>query len=325
MRYWWVNQNQTCFAEIEGGYIWSPKRNSNGARNQFYDNMREVRPGDIIFSFRNTLIGAIGVATSYCYDAPKPTEFGQIGLYWEHTGWKVDILYQKLENPIHPKTHIELIRPLLPKKYSPLRETGDGLQSVYLASLPQELGRALESLIKLAGNLIVKGYEPTQSNLLSVREADVPEFDHQLEERLFASNEIGLTEKMQLAKARVGQGTFRNNVYQIERECRVTKINNPALLIASHIKPWRHSNNNERLDAQNGLMLSPDVDHLFDHGFISFAQDGQLLISPVTERSDIEKMGIIAEPNKHCGRFTNSQNDYLEFHRNNIFLTAKAV
>lgn len=47
MRYWWVNQNQTYRQEIQGGYLWSPKRNANGARNPFYESMREVSPGDI--------------------------------------------------------------------------------------------------------------------------------------------------------------------------------------------------------------------------------------------------------------------------------------
>jgi putative restriction endonuclease len=51
MRYWWVNQNQTYRHEVEGGYLWSPKRSASGARNPFYEAMREVAPGDLIFSF----------------------------------------------------------------------------------------------------------------------------------------------------------------------------------------------------------------------------------------------------------------------------------
>ena len=51
MRYWWVNQNQTYRHEVQGGYLWLPKRNANGARNPFYESMREVAPGDLIFSF----------------------------------------------------------------------------------------------------------------------------------------------------------------------------------------------------------------------------------------------------------------------------------
>jgi len=48
MRYWWVNQNQTYRHEVAGSYLWSPKRNANGARNPFYESMREVAPGDLI-------------------------------------------------------------------------------------------------------------------------------------------------------------------------------------------------------------------------------------------------------------------------------------
>jgi len=51
IRFWWVNQNQTYKQEISGGYLWSPKRNSRGGRNPFYEFMREVSPGDILFSF----------------------------------------------------------------------------------------------------------------------------------------------------------------------------------------------------------------------------------------------------------------------------------
>ncbi|HAZ08753.1 MAG TPA: HNH endonuclease, partial [Elusimicrobia bacterium] len=73
MRFWWVNQNQTFDQEFSGGYLWSPKRNQNGASNQFYENMREVAPGDVIFSFRDQAIAAIGIAQSYCYECPCPS------------------------------------------------------------------------------------------------------------------------------------------------------------------------------------------------------------------------------------------------------------
>src|SRR5437660_1837590 len=63
MRYWWVNQNQTFRQEIEGGYLWSPKRNKNGHRNPFYEFMREVAPGDIVFSFYDTRIAALGIVS----------------------------------------------------------------------------------------------------------------------------------------------------------------------------------------------------------------------------------------------------------------------
>ncbi len=86
MCFWWVNQNQTHRQEIGGGYLWSPKRNSNNARNPFYEFMREVAPGDLVFSFVDTRIIAVGIVRSYCYESPKPIEFGAIGMNWEQIG-----------------------------------------------------------------------------------------------------------------------------------------------------------------------------------------------------------------------------------------------
>ena len=140
MRHWWVNQNQTYRHEVSGGYLWSRKRKSNDYRNPFYESMREVAPGDVIFSFFGTRIAALGIARSYCYESPKPTEFGSAGAYWEAIGWKIDVSFRELQSPVRPKDHIAELRSLLPKKYSPLRPNGDGLQSVYRAEVS---GRAL--------------------------------------------------------------------------------------------------------------------------------------------------------------------------------------
>jgi hypothetical protein len=77
MRYWWVNQNQTFRQEIDGGYLWSPKRNKNGNRNPFYEFMREVAPGDIVFSFCDTRIAALGIVSgSSTPSAPRITSPG---------------------------------------------------------------------------------------------------------------------------------------------------------------------------------------------------------------------------------------------------------
>src|ERR1700676_2534953 len=103
MAYWWVNQNQTHRPELQGGYLWSSKRNANGARNPFYESMREVAPGDLIFSFKDTRILAIGVAQSYCWESPKPAEFGATGHYWENIGWKVKVTFTPLNNQVRPK------------------------------------------------------------------------------------------------------------------------------------------------------------------------------------------------------------------------------
>jgi hypothetical protein len=75
MRYWWVNQNQTYKYEVPGGFMWSPFKNANGARNPFYDNMDKVQPGDLIFAYAQQQVKAIGVAQKRAYSAPKPASF----------------------------------------------------------------------------------------------------------------------------------------------------------------------------------------------------------------------------------------------------------
>ena len=86
MKYWWVNQNQTYREEVGGGFLWSPKRNKGGGRNQFYENMTVVRTGDVVFSFCDTLIKAIGIATDEAKATDRP-DFGKVGNQWTNDGW----------------------------------------------------------------------------------------------------------------------------------------------------------------------------------------------------------------------------------------------
>lgn len=85
-RYWWVNQNKTFRQEVGGGYLWAPKTTKNNRHIPAYDNMREVRPGDIIFSFYRATIAAVGVALSSGYDCVVPEEFAKQGERWNSNG-----------------------------------------------------------------------------------------------------------------------------------------------------------------------------------------------------------------------------------------------
>ncbi|MDG9930342.1 MULTISPECIES: hypothetical protein [unclassified Pseudomonas] len=147
--FWWVNHKQTSRVELAEGYIWSPREKKGGVRNQAYINLTLVRPGDIIISYAETLIKAIGVARDSYVDAPKPTEYGSAGETWSEMGWKVPVTWTYLSPPIRPKDHLPQIAELLPEKYSPLQRTsGDGNQSIYLAAISTELG---ELVLGLAG------------------------------------------------------------------------------------------------------------------------------------------------------------------------------
>ena len=308
MAYWWVNQNQTYEHEFGGGYMWSPKTKANGSRNQFYANMLLVRPGDVIFSYAGTRIKAVGVAMSGGYSSPKPRVFGETGNYWSEDGWRVDVQYEKVETPIRPKDFIDSIAPLLPSKYSPLQQSGDGIQSVYLAAVPDELGALLVELTN-APQIEIPSYDLNQI-------AFVPEE----QDFIAKASSLAETEKATLVLARRGQGEFRSRVRLLEKECRVTHVSAADLLVASHIKPWRLSDNQEKLDGNNGLFLSPHVDKLFDRGLITFTKNGEMLTSPQLPFEVLDYWAI--DPTKNYGRFNADQAYFLEHHNQHEFKAA---
>ena len=90
--------------EVEGGYLWSPKRETRwGKRNQFYDNMRIVAPGDKVLSFVKSHLGHVGVALDFAIGASKPPEFGDEGDYWSDEGWQLPVAWQPLPMQFRPK------------------------------------------------------------------------------------------------------------------------------------------------------------------------------------------------------------------------------
>src|SRR5437016_12519254 len=109
--------------------------------------MREVAPGDAVFSFAETQIRAIGIGASHAYEAPKPLEFGQAGAYWDNIGWRVDVRFTELRLPIRPAEHMQILAPHLPTRYSPLQANGSGIQSVYLTRIAEPFAAVLVDLL----------------------------------------------------------------------------------------------------------------------------------------------------------------------------------
>jgi putative restriction endonuclease len=321
MQYWWVNQNQTYKHELGGGYLWSPKRNANGVRNPFYESMREVAPGDLVFSFVDTRIVAIGVAESYCYESPKPAEFGGAGMNWEAIGWRVRVRFTNLAIRVRPKEHMELLRPLLPDRYSPLQLNGNGIQSVYLTPVPETLAEALIALIG-AEAMSAQQNAVDADQTMTAANSDLEVWEHHIESELDRDTAIPTTEREALITARRGQGLFKERVMLIERRCRITGVENLIHLRAGHCKPWRDSDNAERLDGENGLLLTPSIDHLFDRGFISFQGDGALIISPIAHRPSLERMCVPTTSDLNVGVFSSGQRRFLEYHRDAVLLKA---
>jgi len=250
--------------------------------------MREVASGDLILSFMDTRILAVGIAQSYCWESPKPLEFGKSGENWEGIGWRVKVHFTELANKVRPKDHIDILRPLLPDKYSPLQPNGNGLQSVYLTDVPTTLA---ELLIGLIGQEVAP-IAMSAAKVTPVSIDDLDSWERKIEQGVANDPSIPDTNRLAIIRARKGQGLFKERVGKIESKCRITGV-------ASHCKPWCDSTNEERLNGENGLLLTPSIDHLFDRGFIGFENNGSLVISPVAHRPSLQKMGI--ETTKVCG------------------------
>jgi putative restriction endonuclease len=124
-------------------------------------------------------------------------------------------------------------------------------------------------------------------------------------------------ETLALAKLRIGQDYFREAMLIYWKVCAVTGLSAPELLRASHIKPWKDSTPEEKLDPFNGLLLAAHFDAAFDAGLISFDDTGMLLISKRLPESDRTLLGISAKT-RLC-KVDPSHLPYLAFHRSHIF------
>lgn len=125
------------------------------------------------------------------------------------------------------------------------------------------------------------------------------------------------TEQEQIVVSRLGQGNFRRNVIRLWGSCSVTGLENVTLLKASHIKPWKDSSNQERLNPYNGFLLIPDYDFLFDRGYISFKNNGDILISQ--RLSPFARKVFDVSVDLRLRRVFHENKNYLEFHRSEVF------
>lgn len=306
MAYWWVNHKQTRDQEVRGDYLWSPKANANGARNQSYDNMVRAQPGDVVFSYARGVVGAVGVVRAAAMTAPKPAEFGTTGSNWAEVGWFLQVSFMEAKTDVRPKVHLGLIAPLLPTRYSPIQAaTGNGNQSIYLAEIPEALGRLLLAMAGMDGRAGLT-IEDADGEAPGVQVVDDIE-------QLQRAPGLVETERAQLVQARVGQGLFRSQVLLRNPECRVTHVADKRLLRASHIKAWRDCDNRERLDGANGLMLAPHVDALFDLALMSFEDNGAMLIRRDLSMEVLRLWAI--PPSRDPRPFEQDQCRYLDTHR----------
>jgi putative restriction endonuclease len=137
-------------------------------------------------------------------------------------------------------------------------------------------------------------------------------------EEIKTDRKITTTEKKNLILSRIGQGKYKKDLIEYWKGCSLLKYSQINFLVASHIKPWKDSTNEERLDKFNGLLLLPNQDRLFDRGYISFNKNGKIILSDILTQEDKAILGI--NENYKLIKFENNHKNYLEFHRDLIFI-----
>ncbi|MBY0611102.1 MAG: HNH endonuclease [Beijerinckiaceae bacterium] len=277
--------------------------------------MRRAAPGDIVVSYADGRVGKIGVMTDFAIGAPKPDEFGTVGLYWNASGWLLPVQWLDVSLSFRPKEVLDRLGPLLPRTHSPINAgTGNGNQKAYLAEVDQAVV-----------DLVLKTVGLPESYVLPVPDGPSPDFAGKLEDIVEVNirNDMSLdqTVREQLVRARRGQGIFRKRVIEAEPVCRITGIDRPTLLIASHIKPWRACGTaDERLDGANGLMMAPHADFLFDRGLLGFDEDGRTMFSSQLTDDDAEKLGMHVAERPPTRPLRDHSQVYFAHHRANVFI-----
>jgi len=235
MNYWWVNQKRTFVQEVGDGdgYLWSPKRQADGKRHFSYEFMRKIRQGDIVFSYANSAIMAIGVAQTHHYSFPKPNEFGNAGANWSNEGWKVDVRYTRVENPVRTIDQIDTLRDLLPQQYSPIQATNGHANQAYLFKIDQHLALALAKFIDHHAVELVRQNHVAAENVIEPQVFErIEEWEDQIQSQIETNDSLSPTDRLALVKSRRGQGQFRKDVLRLERRCRITGVDKAEHLIA---------------------------------------------------------------------------------------------
>ena len=150
-----------------------------------------------------------------------------------------------------------------------------------------------------------------------------PKFNKGLIKKIEEQSELNVEQKKNLKNARKGQGKFKKNVHEYMPQCPFTMVSDERLLVASHIKPWadcvKENKYNEAIDKLNGISLTPSYDRLFDRGYISFTNEGELLCGSVISNYSLSRLNIDKSSTKKMKIIPEGREEYLEYHRKVLF------
>lgn len=295
MAFFWVNLGASYKEVAAYNFLWAPSHvvDNKGKKkiNAGWEPVKEVKEGDVIFCNRGESIIYVAVAGKAAYPAKRPLT--RVFNKWNDEGFQIDVDLTILTPAVSVKGFKTILMAIHNDECSPALFTKTGcIAQQYMVRLPLGAGALILSYL---GNAEVSVCE--QASL-----------------RKKGRIQQGRTREA-VAQARVGQGQFRDDVLALwKHTCPVTGLAKPELLTASHIVPWSLSNEIEKIDPNNGFPLSPALDKLFDRGYMSFNDYGQLLIK-TSELSiqDLQCLGI--NPKAKIRGLGTKQKAYLARHR----------
>jgi putative restriction endonuclease len=286
-RHWRLQLSASSSPQIEGSYLWSAKKSPSRAARQLRVGLTDVAPGDIVFAGGTDNISAIGIALDRVRSSPDPARTSS-------DGWLVPMRFQPLSEPLTAAAR-------------PSRTRAARAQHELL-----ELADNDAAALRLAAGGQVEALEEG-----TAAETDGELIEQAIEQQIWLRTDIEPLQKRRLSAARGGRGLFREQVERLESACRVTGILDRRYLRVTHIKPWSESNDAEKIDGANGLLLSPHIVHLFRRGHISFADNGPLLVSRHLNPY-VVKAWNLRQPTPIKG-FRADQRAYLAYHRERLF------
>ncbi len=219
-----------------------------------------------------------------------------------------------------PKTYRDYITRL--RYVSQLYRLDSSITSEYIDFIVEDLKRTMLERDRYNTN---KGIGDIASGLRKFLQYAKSDYKHIIENsvltqenEIITDTSISETEKDAVVKSRIGQGSFRQRLVEFWHGCSVTNCQTQSLLIASHIRPWRKSDNKQRLDVYNGLLLIPNLDKLFDKGYISFDDKGIIILSDFLPLSEYRLLGV--QQGMRLVHIETNHIPYLKFHRENCLL-----
>ena len=224
-----VLQGHTYHEEKELGIIWSPQQDQGGNVPHSWLRMKEVQKGDRIFHYVKGFIVALSIATEDYITALYPSYLQNHG-NGNDKGYMVKLDYHELDVALHLKANLSELLSLLPIKYSPFQQNGDGNPG-YLYPCNEELAiKLLEPISEL--NIYQVNQEQLELSIDNVRRT----------ERNTLIPVIAETESELKTKVRIGQQKFRKALMPMwNSKCALCRIDLPELLCSSHSKPWKDS------------------------------------------------------------------------------------